>query len=895
MAASNTVEATLVSRLRDDLTPAAQRVVKSWQSAMNTMHNAGAGLTSFITNAWASMTGAMEAHGRSLLQRGSEAQGFWNKLGLVGAGAAMIVVGAFIQMGRAALDFIFTLAKETSETLELKLAFESLTQTMGISASVMQGELQRATEGLVSTSVLLRNANRVLSADIPLTADKYTQLVAAVFKLSKASGVDATQAINTLTDALIKGNARGFQAIGLNIGNVKDAISQMAEAMGQSTNKVENAAKLQTFYNELLQTATAAAARNGAEYFSLADAITKAGKTWDRFLEGIGEAIGRSRVFEELLKKLSGWLDKFNWSEESINSMALTVNNWTIGMLYTFGIVARTLAVFVVVWDATWGTVKAVFHAASGAVAFGLFTLQEAIAQFIELLTRIPGLAGTWMGSLAQDMRKLANSLRAQIVDDAKGLWHSFDGFGDNTSKLWALHNTFGALVIELGKFQGLVVKGEAGTRKLAKAGGDGAQDLKKLQEQISAYQDLWRELGRRMADERQGALMQYQEDISKILKMTDIGAGQRVLILLRAAEAYQTKIAQINQKEQDEALKHQALLAQIEKDAQERRADRWLKFWTDVYSAPIKAQIEAENKRRNEAEKAMQGVDAIESAVGLARQGKIGAGVGEAALAQADQIRKVIEDRLRELSARPQPDKDELNEIVRLQTQLEKLNRINLTPLQQQMLQLHESLILMNKVPMDPFHQALQGMQQHIFEFVGQAGEAFASFFADIVSGQEGAGKKLLAAFLGMIGQMLVKIGAMLIQIGVAEVAAASTMWGKLMGFSAAAGWKAIATGAVLSAVGGALMGASSALAQTNQAGAGGSFQQEVARPTANTQVPIYMVGAPRGAQTPGQAAIPQEILLKLKIEPSKDAVVTYAVEDIRNNGKLRVAVLNA
>jgi hypothetical protein len=89
----------------------------------------------------------------------------------------------------------------------------------------------------------------------------------------------------------------------------------------------------------------------------------------------------------------------------------------------------------------------------------------------------------------------------------------------------------------------------------------------------------------------------------------------------------------------------------------------------------------------------------------------------------------------------------------------------------------------------MNPFTNILQTLKNGVFDFAGQAGMAIANFFADWVSGQEGAGKKLLAAFLGMIGQMLVKTGVMMIQMGIAEMALASTMIGKMMGFSHAAG----------------------------------------------------------------------------------------------------------
>jgi hypothetical protein len=155
------------------------------------------------------------------------------------------------------------------------------------------------------------------------------------------------------------------------------------------------------------------------------------------------------------------------------------------------------------------------------------------------------------------------------------------------------------------------------------------------------------------------------------------------------------------------------------------------------------------------------------------------------------------------------------------------------------------------------------------------------------MVSGQENAGKKFLAALLNMVANELLVRALRMTALAVEHAA--------MLDFAGAARYAAAAAG--ITALAGILKGFSSSLAQTNHAGAGGSFQQDVPRPTSSTQVPVIDVGAARGAQNPGQAAAPQPVTgeIRLRIEPSRDYVVRQVENDIRSNGRLRVVMQNA
>ena len=738
------------------------------------------------------------------------------------------MVTAFLKATAAAAEFVFALVKDSSETLELKLAFEGLAKTMGVNTGLL-GDLKRATEGLVPGSVLLRNANRILTAEIPLTTAQYSKMVEAVFKLSKASGVDAAQALNTLTDSLVRGNARGFQALGMNVGHVKDAISQMAEAMGQSSSKMENDARLRTFYIELSKALSAAAARNATDYFSLADALTKAELSWKSLLSGMGQAAGRSGVLEELLKKFSHWLDEVVLKEDGINRIAWAVNGWIIGMLKGLSMITAALAAFVAPWELAWNSAKSIFNTAMTVMLGGLWAIQEGLASFLELLAKIPGSARLGIGELAATSRDLADALSRELKDSARDALHSFDGTGETAKKLWAMHQSLSALVSEMEKFSGVVVHGEGGSRKLATASEEAAAAVKKLQEQQKEYDSLWYELGSRLANERDAALMKYQEDIRKINRFTELGSEQRMSIWLRALEAYHRKLNEITEKEKAQEIERQVALTRVEHDQQQERLKQSLAFWKRYYWDPIQEQIEADKKkeelRQKEVNHVLATASTLERSVELAQRGKLGASIGESALKQLPSIIEQVKQKIAELENIDVLSNEQWEDLFKLYGALDRLNYLNMTP----------------------FQQHLETLKNHLHDIGASMTEAWGGFWADLVSGQENAGKKFLAALLNIVSGELM--------IWAVEETAHAIRAAAMLDFAGAA--RHAAAAAAIGALAGTIKGFATSLSQASQAAPVAVAQDP---PRTASQVQVIEVGSARGAQNPGQAAASQQ-----------------------------------
>ena len=913
MPAQNTVEATLRSRYDDGIAKGIEHTERMLRQGMASMGNATGSLAGGFNGAFDSMMGRMGGWREELTHAANTSDSQFKRIGLGAAVLAVAIVESFIRAGKAVGTFLFDLVKEASELTELKLSYEALTSAMNVNGDVLMGKLKRGTEGLISSTTLLRNVNRVLQSEIPITADKYAQLVGNVFGLAKAAGADTAQAVNTLTDALIRGNARGFQAIGIHI-NVKDAVSELATAMGIQAGRVADSSKLQAFYNDLLEKTTAAAAKLPPQFISVEDALQRVNNTWRGWLLQIGEAIGRSGVLQEMLRRMNERLFDFTNSKKDMESLTLSVNQFFIGTLRGIADMLDGVGTFTTAWNIVWGAVKVVVNAAGVVVAGALGLMMSAITWFVIGLSKLPGSIGKTFRGMAVELETNAALFTQAMKEFAGGVATSFAGTDETRQKLLGLASSMRTTAGDLESFSQKIISGSGAVGAHGNAAADAAEKQKGLNDQLKKYNELRMELAGRNATPERQALLQLMKDYEQIGQLTAIGEEKRNQLRLQAVLVYDAKIVEATEKrkteearleEETNAAVSAALFAELkERSAATLAVIHWITGETAREADRVLAEVSAKAAKQREEERQKQVAQAIatagtiERAIDLSRKGTIDASIGTEALARTPEVLELIRTKIAELNQMPLLTAAQIEDLEKLKTAQAQLSVIKMPAWQRALIPFHESLQRLNKIGMDPFHQTLNAMQEHVAEFGANAGQAFAAFFADVVSGQDASGKKLLAAFIGMIGQMLVKSGVMLIQVGLAEIVLSQTLMGRLMGASAAAGAKALAVGALLAAMGGVMQGAASSMAQTNQSGAGGSFQQDVPRPTSSSQVPIYMIGSPRGAQTPGQASAapagPQ--LIRVEIAPPKGWVANEVVREVKgNNQQLRVVIANA
>jgi hypothetical protein len=834
--AANTVEATLSSRYVDGVSQAFTKTGQFLQSAMNTTAAAASSFSGTVASAFDATMGRFNQWRNHFKQMSEESDSFWKKMSWGAAATALGIAGAVAMAAKAVGGWLLQISKEASELTELKLAYEGLSQAVGWHSETLKN-LKQVTEGLVSSMELTRNANRIMQSGVAVTDALYVELTQNVFRLAKSARVDGSQAMNTLTDALIKGNTRGFQSIGIHL-NVKDAISEMAAAAGQSAKSMESSGKMQAFYAELLEQTRAAVAKLPADFVSLEDALTRAEKSWHAMFLAVGEGVNRSAALQAVLQKFSTFLDGFGAKGQDIDNIARATNAFVVSTLKVLGALAQGFAV-------TWPIVNFFIQACRSGfnalqVAFLLVgttisAVLQGIAQAIDMLTggRIPGLRQA-VDYLAKTTTSMATVLREKL-NETFSVWK--DGWGASGGAMqfgeWASKTA-----AELAKLNGEVIRGKSTLQAHGESARGAAVDQAKLNDQVKLFAELQRELSKRLATPEQQAISLWAEQLAKIEQLT--------------------------------------LISEEKKNALREAA---FKSW-------VRRMLELQQEANN---KAYEQWKELQMLVGLGTMD-----VKDIPRPYQPPQPKNLGDDPAYRSGR-EGDLRRMEELIRLQEALRKSNERNTPNWAKPLSEAHLELQKLNELGMDPFHQTMAAMKNSVIDFAGQAGQAFANFFADLVSGQAGAGKKLLAAFLGMIGQMIVKVGVMLIQVGIAEIALAQTFVGRMMGASTAAGVKALITGAVLAAAGGVLMGAAANMAQTNQAGAAGNtFQSSVPRPLSSGQTQVIQVGAPGRSQDLGGASaatVKHEVTLKL----DTGGIVKVVKQNIQGNGELRLVVANA
>ncbi len=893
---SNTVEAVLKSRYEDGIDAGVEKTRALMERSFSMMKDASGAAGASIGAAFESAVGGLQSWRSKLSQAADDTDNSFKKMSLGALALGIGITEVFLRASKAAADFVLDLVKESSALFEARTAFDNLTKAAGVQGDVFARQLKEATRGQISGLTLLRDANKVLAADLPLTSEQYVKLTENVFRLAKSAGKDGVQAQEALTDALIRGQSRGLgPAIGLHIA-MKDAVSAMAEATGSA---IPDAGRLTVFYSELLTKTTDAVARLGKEHLTLEDVINQTDRTWKGVFSTIGVGILKSGVFQELLEKTSRSLLDMSISGEHQNEVALKTNAILISLLRDLADFLSVLGVIVTALNVVGGTVVFVINAALAVLATAILALTAIVYAFIETLAHIPGI-GVAFRAAADSTKYAVDYMSALLNGFAQGAAHSFDG---TKSGMFDMADRTRSLAAELERFRGETVKTEEGLGGLGKAAQKAASDQKTLLDQWQRYRELMFSLGQVVADAETKELQEFAHRNEEILKLDQIGANERhalyeasYAVLLkqrgdreRAEREQREKAAQEQLKsirELDDQLfatsatgqekaelqfrQHQEKINQITKEGTAERA-RLTTLALFAYLAEIDKLNAEEFRRAEELARKKEELrkkeisDVLATANLIARvdseRSKLQAGIVDTALARIPQTIDTIKKKLGELYAQKTFSDQQIDEIIKLKEALEKLNKINLTP----------------------FERMLQQLKDNMQQIGGQITKAWGQFWSDLISGQDGAGKKFIASLVNIIAQQL-EIWA-LDQTAQAIVAAADGDWpGAAQHAAAAAG---------LGALGGILSGFASSLSASSTSGASSAGIGTSSGSTGTgSSTPTQVINV--GAAGRSQAAVPQETkhVVQLEIKPSDAYVIRTVKQNVTNNGELRTVI---
>lgn len=874
---ANVVEATLRSNYENGIDRGVDSTMALFQKALSSVRNSSAAMSSGVDAAFESVAGSLEGWRSRISQTADHSSSEFHRISLGAVAMGVAIAEVLIRASKAAADFIFDLVKESGAAFDVRLAFDQLTTTYGLQADVLIKQLKVATEGQVGGMTLMKNANKLLQSEIPLTSDQFVKLTENVFKLSKASGVDAVEAINAMTNGLIRGNARGLQAIGIHL-DIKNAVSQMAEAQGEASGKIADASRLQAFYADFLKQSTRAADALGKSHTSLEDILLQTKITWNGFIGSLAIAIQRSEVFQHLLEKASEAMLGFSVAREKQNAVALATNRILLEGLEILTVFIQALAIFSYGWDVATGAIKSMVILILGPAAIGFIVLLSSLNQIVQVLAMIPGAAGAPFRAVAGTVRAMADQAIAGLRSIADIGMHAFDGVGNSAKALFGIADKVKELRAEMQQFAGETVHAEQGLGKVGQAAETAAADQKKLNEQLEIYKQLSLQMINVLADDEGKLAVKYLDIFRQINALSLISQAKRNSLMLEAEKAHSAELAKIVEKraadERSFLDEQQKMEAKVQMANAKEQIDAYTTLIDSLTGEAARRQqalfdkvIDDANKKREEQLKkeisdAVSAASAIEKALAGVEAGKLSPAIGQQALGNIPVVIDQLKAKLAQLEKQPVFGEEQITQILKMKEAIEKLNKLN----------------------MSPFRRTLSDLKDSLKSMAQDSTKAWAQLWSDLVTGQENAGKKFLAALLQMAAQELLVLSVRMAGYALAAAAA--------LDFAGAARYAAAAAG--IAALSGILSGIASNLAQSASkstpaaatAGPGGGSSTGSSNPTV---IDVNQVG---GSANRGQGNSGGNSQHTVTIKLEKGMIVDAAATDIRQNGKLRTVI---
>lgn len=201
------------------------------------------------------------------------------------AGAAMFAAGGVI----AAYQKLNSLADVAIKTERVGDAFENLTRKARFTGDTL-GKLQSASRGMVSDFDLMRQSNAALLLGVGTSSEQMAEMATISRRLGAAMGIDATQAMESLTIGLGRQSKLYLDNLGIII-DVEQAYKNYAKTIGVSAESLTELQKKQAFVNETMSTARDLVAGLGDDSLKSSDKVAQFRVEWENFKAEAGKSL----------------------------------------------------------------------------------------------------------------------------------------------------------------------------------------------------------------------------------------------------------------------------------------------------------------------------------------------------------------------------------------------------------------------------------------------------------------------------------------------------------------------------------------------------------------------------------------------------------------------------
>lgn len=257
------------------------------------------------------------------------------------------------------------LAMKGAAVEDIETSFERLTEQAGLSSDVLLGTLRTATHGTIDDFTLMQRTNKDLAAGLNLTDAQFGTLAEGAYALAKATGGSTTEALNTMSDAMVTGRAKAVAMLTGKI-DLKAAEESYAASLGGTADQLTAEQKIEADRIAILEGVQRGIARVGEQTDNLDDKVEQGRVTWENFQNQLGKQIAQSPV---VISGIDGIKAAFGAAfggnqENQIKTIVGVVNELAVDVVDA-GIAAGGFAGVMV---QAWGAIESIVLAGTTAV-----------------------------------------------------------------------------------------------------------------------------------------------------------------------------------------------------------------------------------------------------------------------------------------------------------------------------------------------------------------------------------------------------------------------------------------------------------------------------------------------------------------------------------------------
>lgn len=377
------------------------------------------------------------------LKRGSEETSGWIPMlkALGGSFAARVAEGVLL---RDAIHEILGVMKEMivalpelamhgSEVASVQHGFELLAGSTKNADDIMQA-MRTGTRNTIPDFALMKDATKLLSAGVELTAQQFGTLTAASVVLAHRGIGETAEIMDKLSDALVTGKVKAAQRM-LGIIDAKGAELDYQTALGTGTDKLTALGKAESVRIALMDKLGDLVKGAGEQHVTFAERVEQAKTAETNFMDSLGVAIATSPVVmtamdaignafmgafgktqADTVETLIGWVNKAAIALVSLAETGVTAGGF---------MVKEYFAVYKIIGDVVQVTeigALGIEKMSLGVAKFGLATSTSAEAQkrYAADVERIQGNITSLTDAILKRGTALEEADRVQSGVDAK-------------------------------------------------------------------------------------------------------------------------------------------------------------------------------------------------------------------------------------------------------------------------------------------------------------------------------------------------------------------------------------------------------------------------------------------------------------------------------------------